>query len=481
MSGSTPHPVYSGVARSHRERLKHLGLGRKYGKYDFGRFDQVRGSSYYLGKGSVGDMEVACNFLFTKSRWGVLTPDKNPGGVVYLDLDFTEPPDCRLKGATVQLTLDDEDEDLRRHFASGKPPPRPQVPVQITEHGPQQLHGETVQVMKTTRKAFIPEINTGGFGGIGGVGKESQQQEFIRSNWRLSSQPLPNHFGRPTTMKWDINENQLERQSDHPNTFHTAFAFEHDGQPFFMQVEVSGHLESTTSDLKYQVKRKFRRFKFPAEPRAATTMVNFGGRENAYKTPLDELARAIPDQMVLANMRQVPRVRRTRTGQESLYQVTAETEETSIEEMAADAEGELIEQSYITNRLTAPEAEELRAGAMAVLSLGQPPTRNIFQTERTRQPGRLAGVDLPDARNDTELPARTPTAADSSVDQECDTTTQQDSTDNASASSEQIEKLLQEAKLPLVLQLIILWLMSLGTKWPQLEQRRLLSNATAAD
>ncbi|KAK8128629.1 hypothetical protein PG984_009737 [Apiospora sp. TS-2023a] len=459
MSGTTLHPVYSGVARSRRERFK---LGRKYGKYDFGRFDQVRGSSYYLGKGSVGDMEVACNFLFTKSRWGVLTADRNPGGVVYLDLDFTEPPDCRLKGATVQLTLDDEDEDLRRHFASGKPPPKPQVPVQITEHGPQQLHGETVQVMKTTRKSFIPEINTGGFGGIGGVGKESQQQEFIKSNWRLSSQSLPNHFGRPTTMRWDINENQLERQSDHPNTFHTAFAFEHDGQPFFMQVEVSGHLESTTSDLKHQVKRKFRRFKFPAEPRAATTMVNFGGRENAYKTPLDELARAIPDQMVMANMRQVPRVRRMRTGQEPLYQVTAETEETSIEEMTGDAEDELIEQSYIANRLTAPEAEELRAGAMAV------------------QPFRSAGIDVPETRNDTEPPARTPTDADSSVEQERDTTIQQDNSSSPPASSEQIERLLQEAKLPLVLQLIILWLMSIGTKWPQLEQRRLLSSATAA-
>lgn len=480
MSGSTPHPIYSGVALSRRERFK---LGRKYGKYDFGRFDQVRGSSYYLGKGSVGDMEVACNFLFTKSRWGVLTPDKNPGGVVYLDLDFTEPPDCRLKGATVQLTLDDEDEDLRRHFASGKPPPRPQVPVQITEHGPQQLHGETVRVMKTTRKAFIPEINTGAFGGIGGVGRESQQQEFIRSNWRLSSQPLPNHFGRPTTMRWDINENQLERQSDHPNTFHTAFAFEHDGQPFFMQVEVGGHLESTTSDLKHQVKRRFRRFRFPAEPRAATTMVNFGGRENAYKTPLDELARSIPDQMVRANMRQVPRVRRARTGQEPLYQVSAETEETSIDEVAGDAEDELIGQSYITNQLTAPEAEELRAGAMAVLSLGQPPARNLFQPERTRPPLRSGGVDLPDARNDTEEgpPASTPTDADGSAELESDATARQDDTTSPPASAEQMERLLQEAKLPLVLQLIILWLMSLGAKRPQLEQRRLLSRATAAD
>ncbi|KAK8029195.1 hypothetical protein PG991_006251 [Apiospora marii] len=378
MSGNTLHPVYSGVARSHKERFKHLG--RKYGKYDFGRFDQVRGSSYHLGKGSIGDMEVACNFLFLKSRWGVLSPDKDPGGVVYLDLVFTEPPGCRLQGATVELKLDDEDEDLRNHFASGKPPPKPQVPVQITHHGPDQLHGETVQVLKTTRKAFIPEINTGGFGGIGGVGKESQQQEFIRSNWRLSSQPMSHDAsGRPKTMRWDINENQLERQSDHPNTFHTAFAFEHDGQPFFMQVEVSGHLDSTTSELKHRAKQSINRLNFFAEPRTATTMVNFGGRDNPYKTPRDELARSIPDEMVLANMRPVPRVPRIRTGQEQLYQASAETEEVAVEEEVADDGDESIEQSYITNRLTAPEAEELRAGAMAVLSWDRPPPETYFK------------------------------------------------------------------------------------------------------
>ncbi|KAK8079655.1 hypothetical protein PG997_007473 [Apiospora hydei] len=283
-------------------------IGTSYSYLDIDPTRRSRLGIYFLWKGIVGDIEVACHFLFTKSKWG--------------------PAGCRPKGATVQFTLDDEEGDLWRHFVAGKP----QVPVQITEHAPQQLNGETVRVMKTTRNAFVPEINAGGFGVLRGVGRESLRQEFVRSNWRLSSQPLRNHRGWPTTMRWYINENQLERQPHHPNTFYTAFAFEHDGQPFFMQVEVSGHLESTSSNLKHKVKRRFKRFRFPAEPQTATAVVNFCGRDNAYKAPLDELARSIPDQMVMANMKQVPRVPRVQTGPKPLYQISAETEEATIED-----------------------------------------------------------------------------------------------------------------------------------------------------
>ncbi|KAI0841007.1 hypothetical protein F5Y06DRAFT_235259 [Hypoxylon sp. FL0890] len=70
------HPVYSGAALPWQERLQ---LGRRYGKYDFGRFERLEGSVHYIGQGKIGDVEVACKFLFRESRWGVLTPDKNPG------------------------------------------------------------------------------------------------------------------------------------------------------------------------------------------------------------------------------------------------------------------------------------------------------------------------------------------------------------------------------------------------------------------
>ncbi|KAK8091212.1 hypothetical protein PG994_000717 [Apiospora phragmitis] len=286
-------------------------------------------------------------------------------------------------------------------------------------------------------------------------------------------------------MKWGINENQLERQSDHAKTFHTAFGFEHDGQPFFMQVEVNGHLKGKHNvGSETQGQAEVQAVQVPGRAANCYDDGELWWEEIAYQTPLDELARSIPDQMVLANMKQVPWVPGTQTGPKPLYQISAKTEETTIEEETVDALDKEIEQPYITNLLTHPQVEELRAGAMAVLSLGQPSTRSIFQqTSRQRQPLRPDRSGLPDSiRDDSKESLGVSTdAADSQSAQELDTAAPQDHTTNPPANSEQIERLLQEAKLPLILQLIILWLMSLGTRWPPLENRRLLSSTTAAD
>ncbi|KAK8106460.1 hypothetical protein PG999_009819 [Apiospora kogelbergensis] len=472
MPATIAHPVYSGTALSLTERLR---LGRKYGRYDFGRFDQLTGSSYYLGKGSIGEMEVACNFLFTKSRWGVLSEARNPGGIVYLDLVFTEPPDCRLKGASVKLTLDEDDEDLRRHFAAGKPPPRPRVPVHITEHGPQKLRGEDQEAMHATKSSFVPQVNAGSFGGFGGVGRETQQQQVKRSNWRFSSQAVPNRKNRATTLQWDLNENELDRQPSHSNRFHTGFAFEHDGQPFFMQVEVSGHLESTTSDLKHKVRRRFKRFKFPAEPQSATTLVNFGGRNNAYKDPLDQERDSLQWRMVEANMSTVPLVSGMQHGNKRLYQASAEMEEVTMEEETEDVSVGQIEQPYTTNLLTATETAQLRADAMSVLSLGQSSTTTILQSAETRQAAAQSSrSDMPEARDDhnaESVQTRTDDSSETLTANDCDSTaTEQDDGTKPPVDSAQLQRLLQEANLPPLLQLIILWLMSLGMKRPQLEK-----------
>ncbi|KAK9782625.1 hypothetical protein SCAR479_00968 [Seiridium cardinale] len=470
MSAPTLHPVYTGVARSRLERLK---VGRKYGKYDFERFGHLTGSRHYLENGSIGDMKVTCSFLFTKSRWGVLTPAQNPGGVVYLDLGFIDPPGCRLKGATVLLTLDEEDEDLQRHYAADKPPPKPRVPVQIVEYGPQQLHGQISEALKMTTNSFVPNINVGAFGGFGGVGRESKKQELKKSQWKFSSQALPNHLGKPTTLRWDLNENKIDRQSDHSNTFHTAFAFEHDGQPFFMQVEVSGHLESTTSHLRHKVRQKFKRFKFPAEPRNAITMVNFGGRNNAYKTPLDEEVERIPLDMVLQNMKPVPRVPATQTGARPLYQAIAE--ETVVDEEEASEGLEYQNgQPYCTNLLTGAETAELRSEAMSVISLGQSsvgPTPQTFNTAPPLQSNFNRHSSMGNSNHESQLSATSQFDPVSPAVQEQDTETQQNVASRSKIRYKEVEKFLQEVDLPLVIQFIILWILSFKIKSPPMKSQ----------
>ncbi|KAI0977523.1 hypothetical protein F4678DRAFT_455668 [Xylaria arbuscula] len=295
---SNAYPVYTGSILSRQQRWQ---LGRKCGKYDFDQFRPIQVSTHFLGKGKIGEMEVACKFLFHKSRWGVLNPDRNPAGILYLDLVFTEPPGCCLRGATVILTLDEHDEDLERHF-SIKDKIHDNLPVHVTEHGPHHLVGPTKTSEKLRTRQFIPSINAGGFVELGGIGQMSKVREVHESQWRFSSQVMPDQNGHATTLRWDLSESHLDGQPKHANTLHTAFAFQHDGQPFFIHLEVSGVLENAASNLIYKTKRKLRKFRFPGEPQRVTTLVNFGGRNNHYTQPLDEHAQMIPSEMVHANM-----------------------------------------------------------------------------------------------------------------------------------------------------------------------------------
>lgn len=347
--------MYSGSALPWRERFHR---GRKYGKYDFGKFGRLVRSDHYLGRGKIGEVEVTCKFCFEDSRWGVL--NRNPGGVVYLDLGFTEPPDCRLKGATVILTLDEEDEDLRHHFSAGNPPERAVVPVHITKHGPEKLQG-------TPDKT--PSVGIGGIAELGGMGRDSEKYYIKRNYWNLSSQQLPDKLARATILRWDLTENKLDGQPRHANTFHAAFAFEHDGQPFFMQVEVSGSLEKVASHLRHKATQRFKKFKFPVEPQFATTLVNFGGKKNPYTDPLDELARNIPYNMVERNKKfvaQVPERPNPGPHYELIEEEPVMESENNAHNRPNSPQG--IEGYQMTS---IEDLRELRGEALECLSLGQ--------------------------------------------------------------------------------------------------------------
>ncbi|KAI1825631.1 hypothetical protein F4861DRAFT_185351 [Xylaria intraflava] len=357
---SSLYPVYTGHELSSRERWR---MGRKFGKYDFDRFRPLQTSRHFLGKEKIGEMEVACKFLFQKSRWGVLTPVRNPGGILYMDLVFTEPPDCYLRGATIVLTLDENDKDLQRHF-SMKNKTQNRVPVHVTEHGPQNLGGQLKTMERFRTRQFIPTLNAGGFVELGGMGQKSETRHVKESQWRFSSQAMPDRSGRPTILRWDLSENDLDRQPKHTNTFHTAFAFEHDGQPFFIRLAVSGVLENTASNFLYRTKRKLKKFKFPGEPQTATTLVNFGGRDNGYTQPLDEYARMIVPEMVRANMASVEQVQTTQTPQAS----DPPDDSTIVQdEETASTDGPISQAT--TNVPEEEEMAEMKENALALISL----------------------------------------------------------------------------------------------------------------
>jgi hypothetical protein len=473
MTEPIQHPVFTGVALSHRERLK---SGRRYGKYDFDKFKHLEGSRYSLGKGNIGEMEVACNFLFTKSKWGVLTPARNPGGVVYLDLCFTEPPGCSLKGATVLLSLNEDDKDLQRHFAAGKPPPKPRIPVHITEHGPQALRGAMSERAEIKKISGTPYIDVGGFAGVGGMGVNYEQLRSKRSQWRVASQPIPNHLGRATTLRWDIRENEFDSQPTHPNRFHTAFSFEHDGQPFFMQVEISGELESTIEQSKYKVKQSLKKyFKFPAEPRRATTMVNFGGRRNAHQSPLDELVETIPADMILANWKEALLVPEMQPAGQNLQQGQKDFRVgvTGIQAGdAVDLSESQTEQPYPAHLLPPARMADLRTEALSVISLGESVLADPLPTapDRTQTQAQATwDINSDDSAGDSSDGAsKPPIIVDADlippIDQSQHISDQGNVPKLSAAQDARVQKLLEESNLPLLIQLFIVWLLSFGTK-----------------
>ncbi|RYP68791.1 hypothetical protein DL770_008373 [Monosporascus sp. CRB-9-2] len=281
-------------------------LRRKFGKYDFERFDHISSLQASIGGGEIGKVKVDCRFQFKKSQWGVLGPKRHPAGIIYLDLNFHQPADCRLKSATVTVTLDDGTGDVSsKHRHSGRQPYAPNIPAQITPwYGPKQLSGQPRRILKTKRSNMTPFIEAMGMVGAGGIGRDSEETFVQESRWTFAGQLLPGEkTSAYTTIQWELTENELESQPTHSSVIHTAFAFEHEGQPFLMRVGVSGKLKCMNDRMKHQFK------KFPSsltkDGRYATTLVNFGGRCTFLK-PLDELARGLAFAMEKENVEEAP-------------------------------------------------------------------------------------------------------------------------------------------------------------------------------
>ncbi|KAJ3535298.1 hypothetical protein NM208_g7129 [Fusarium decemcellulare] len=280
---------------------------RRFGRYEpFRRFDDLSSghSSASVGTRSVGKMTVDCRFLFKKSRWGVLGDNRFPAGIIYLDLNFGPPQGCKVKSATVTVTLDDADRCLHPYRTrSDRAYHTSNCPVQMTDwYGPKQLIGEekSTEFKRTMRMA--PELHVMG-GGASGVGVDSEKTFKYSSRWTFNGQLLP---GKNTwtykTLKWDLKDNDFEIQASRSSRVHTAFAFEHAGQPFLMKVEIEGKLEKW----KHRVKSKLRFGSSKNQDEGqTTTLIDFKSPE-LFQSRLDELARSLPRAMEMENYEAIP-------------------------------------------------------------------------------------------------------------------------------------------------------------------------------
>ena len=275
---------------------------RRFGRYEnFEQFDNSSSGHASVGSKSIGKINIDAQFMFRKSQWGVLGKERYPAGILYLNLNFGPPQDCRVKSATVTITLDEQDPSLTP-YQSGRSLHHTHCPVQITDwYGPKQMHGQEKNADVKRVQKLTPEINALG-NGAGGVGMESETSFKKSARWSFNGQLLP---GKGTwtykSLRWDLRENELESQTFRNNRVYTAFAFEHAGQPFLMKLEIEGKLEKWNHRVKSKLK-----FGSSREGEGRTvTLIDFG-EWGKYQQQLQRVAEGLPRAMEMKNFEEIP-------------------------------------------------------------------------------------------------------------------------------------------------------------------------------
>lgn len=270
---------------------------RRYGR-KYLELDNLQDSSVCHRK--VGKARADCRLRTSQSKWGCLGEASRPVGIVYMDLSFDQPADCRLLSATVEITLQgtpqhqlDLDKPIRLH---------------LTDHyGPKYLSGEPKNVVKKKILHLAPQVNVLGNGG-GGIGVDSEKSITYDSRWTFTGNLRP--AGKTDleyrTIKWELREEDPEFQSIHSNMIHTAFAFQHEGRPFLMRVQIKGKLQKGRN----RFKEKARQLRFPSRHESDEGSSDILVYPNVVTQPsgprLDHLVQDLPLVMERENCLRIP-------------------------------------------------------------------------------------------------------------------------------------------------------------------------------
>lgn len=287
-------------------------MARKFGR-SYEPFDLLPIAS--LNYRELGKVKVDCQFRQSKSLWGVLGEDEDPAGILYIDLKFDQPRDCRLSSATVVVTLEEEDSSddpetdpvptrTRARTSAGS-----SVVQVLDRYGPKQLTGEQKSIPVKKTYHGTPHVDVLG-NGVGGLGIDIEKTRTYSSRWTFRGDLMPGKDRRRKgargtvykSIKWELSENDIETQTVHTNVIHTGFAFQHEGKPCYMRVDIDGKLLRT----KDRIKKKF---KFPPERRrdqsSTLTLIDLS-RSDQYNKRLDHIADGLPRAMELENYFEIP-------------------------------------------------------------------------------------------------------------------------------------------------------------------------------
>lgn len=287
---------------------------RRYGPADGSRFDH-----FCLGNKSIGKVKIDCTFLFKKSEWGLVGDSPGtPGGVVFLDLNFDQPPDCKIKHATVSVTVDDQYD--QESFDKFRTDPRETTsrnaeqryrretatsPVHITAYGPRCITGEQKTKMVKKSVNFTPYIEAMG-NGVGGMGIDNHETQLYACRWWLKGSRQADASQVYKTVQWQLTENDLDSQPMHSNVFKTAFAFAHYRQPVVLSVKIEAKLDRTTDRMRNRFDRlKLSSLRSDGTSKTAGTMIVFG-RDMRWRRSLHDLEGNLEQIMEMENYQAIP-------------------------------------------------------------------------------------------------------------------------------------------------------------------------------
>ncbi|KAK2761066.1 hypothetical protein CKAH01_16410 [Colletotrichum kahawae] len=271
-----------------------LGI-RRFGRSDFERFDEEAavGSHLLLGSRNTGKVEIECKYRWRKARWGVLGPDQNPAGIVYIDISFKQPPEHMLSNANILITLSEDVPAPHVRFRRRKPiltSLASEHAVQVTEYfGPHAIHGPQGVSLETNERSFQPTIGAGGMLELGGMGtRRNVTRQYVDSWTFKGTQKRAKDGIGLRCLEWELTENDTEKKPLHNHVFYTAFAFEHSGRPVNMCVEIGGRLKSKTE----QGKQRFFRFRSRSgdKDNVMVTQIDLSTARTDFKEKLDQLA-----------------------------------------------------------------------------------------------------------------------------------------------------------------------------------------------
>ena len=262
--------------------------GRGFARYNSSYRDT---SGLSLGCREIGKVKVDCCFLGSKSVWGELS-DRS-ASLMYIDLTFHQPEDCKLTNATITLTMEYE--------KRVRPSPDCLGP-RVTEFfGPKEINGEKQEQHVTDSFEFKPNIGAMGYS-FGGVGGERKSQYSTSSRWRfrgqrwpvISKEPGDNEGGTYRQLEWVLEESSVKDQAFHSGQMHTGLVIEHDRIPFNVEVEIKGKL-----------RRSLKRLRFPPLMNSSKKKTSIALKIDV-NVPLDDLAAELNRAMTEKNLQPVP-------------------------------------------------------------------------------------------------------------------------------------------------------------------------------